>query len=90
MPGTEDGKELGYEAEEENLQRLREAERLENEDKPKTSSSSSSSGPTPELDRTRSTKSKAQRGEKPAEPAKLWDRPHMGEPSQPPNWSAST
>ena len=89
MRGTKDGKELGHDAEEENLQRLREAERLENEDKPNTSSSSSSSsGPVPEPAGTRSTKSKTQRGEKPSEPAKLWDRPNMGEPRQPPNWSA--
>ena len=90
MPGTVHGKELGHEAEEENLQRLREAERLEEEeDKPNTSSpSSSSSGPVPEPAATRSTKSKPKRGEKPSEPAKLWDRPNMGEPQQPPNWSA--
>ena len=91
MSGTKDGKELGHEAEEENLQRLREAERLEDEDKPNTSSpssSSSSSSPVPEPAETRSTKSKPSRGQKPSEPAKLWDRPDMNEPQQPPNWSS--
>ena len=65
MSGTKDGKELGHEAEEENLQRLREAERLEEEDKPNTSSpSSSSSGPVPEPAAARSTKSKPKKAEK--------------------------
>ena len=88
MPGVQDGHELGHEAEEENLQKVREAERMELEDTPGASSSSSSPGPDPKWDGARSQKTKPERGARPAQPVKMWDRPDMSEPKQTPNWSA--